>query len=80
MKPKTSLNDLDAGQKPSEQEGTDVSVADTEVREPDAVQMFIQRTAGADVYLKDRFTKIIIIIIIKIISSIELSLGVISNE
>lgn len=46
MKPKTSLNDLDAGQKPSEQEGTDVSVADTEVREPDAVQMFIQRTAS----------------------------------
>lgn len=36
----------DAGQKPSEQEGTDVSVADTEVREPDAVQMFIQRTAS----------------------------------
>lgn len=46
MKPKTSLNDLDAGQKPSEQEGTDVSVSDTEVREPEAVQMFIQRTAS----------------------------------
>lgn len=36
----------DAGQEPSEQEGTDVSVADTEVREPEAVQMFIQRTAS----------------------------------
>lgn len=31
----------DAGQKPSEQEGTDVSVADTEVIEPEAGQMFI---------------------------------------
>ena len=31
----------DVGRKPSEQEGTDVSVAGTEVTEPEAVRMFI---------------------------------------
>ena len=31
----------DVGRKPSEQEGTDVSVAVTEVTEPEAVRMFI---------------------------------------